>query len=66
MPKELGASTVISAALAESVGLFGCVVLLLTGNPLLLAAPVVSVAVILLLWPSESSLLERTKSAGRA
>lgn len=65
MPVEFRVSTILPAALAESAGLFGCVVLLLTGNALLLIAPIVSVAVILYMWPSESGLLERAKAAGR-
>lgn len=65
MPLEFRVATILPAALAESAGLFGCVVLLLTGSTLLLIAPVVSVAVILYMWPSQSGLLERAKAAGR-
>ncbi len=65
MPLEMRIATIIPAALAESAGLFGCVVLLLTGNAELLIAPVLSVAMIMWMWPSESGLIDRVKAAGQ-
>lgn len=48
--------TLIGAAMAEGWGLFGTVILLLSGNTLFLLAPLLAITLILLLFPSRHKL----------
>ncbi|MEM6674585.1 MAG: hypothetical protein AAF726_17195 [Planctomycetota bacterium] len=66
VPEELRVATIVPAAMGESLGLLACVVLLLTGNTLLLAPVVLSLVLILLPFPSEDGLRSRIQAAGRA
>jgi peptidoglycan/LPS O-acetylase OafA/YrhL len=65
IPQELAGAILVSAAAVESVGLFGCVVVLITGNMIALAAPAVAVVGILMSVPSEESLRAGVESSGR-
>lgn len=56
VPNELRTLTVIAAALAESVGLLGIVVFMLTRTWALLAAPAAAILAIVALLPSEQGL----------
>ena len=48
--------TLIGGAMAEGIGLFGAVTLLITGNWLIVAAPVLALLVLVLLFPTEASV----------
>ena len=65
VPTQLGGAIIVSAALVESLGLFGCVIVLLTGNMIALGAPVLAVLMILLELPNQQRLREAVESAGR-
>ncbi|MEM9380139.1 MAG: hypothetical protein AAGB93_09355 [Planctomycetota bacterium] len=66
VPDELRVATILPAAMAESLGLLSCVVLLLTGNTMLLVPVVLSLVLILVPFPSEDGLRSRIQAAGRA
>ena len=64
MPPPLHAATIVSAAMAEGVGLLGSVGLLLTGYLPLLVVPVVAVGVLTQILPTRERLegvLERAR-----
>lgn len=65
MPRELFTLTMVGAALAESVGLFGTVVFLVTRLDWVLVAPAVAVGVILLLMPSAERFRDQLTSLSR-
>lgn len=65
VPTQVGGAFIVSAALVESLGLFGCVIVLLTGNMIAVGAPVIAVLLILLELPSQQRLREAVESAGR-
>lgn len=53
MPQEAAKGSIMGAVLLEGPGLFGCVVVLLTGNLWVLAIPAVSVLVMALRIPTQ-------------
>ena len=69
LPPELFALTMIGAALAEGVGLFGTVVFFLTRQHVVLVLPGLAILAILLLMPSKErfeELLENLRRDARA
>lgn len=65
LTNELMGAALMPAAIAESAGLLGCVVLMLSGDSRLLAIPAASIAIVLLFVPSKRRLVELVESAPR-
>lgn len=65
VPAELAPAILVPAAMIESVGLFGCVTVLISGQTIALAAPAAVVVLLLMSVPTEQGLRESVESAGR-
>ena len=65
LPRELAALTIVGAALAEGIGLFGGIVYFLTGSPVALAAPVVAVLLIIAQLPTRTRTENILRDLGR-
>lgn len=65
VPPELGAYTIVRAALGEAIGMFGCVIYLLEGDSLALFAIGFGIAWVSTSVPSLEQLRTRVKEAGR-
>jgi hypothetical protein len=56
IPQRFLALTIVRIALVEGAGLYGAVVYYLTGQPLTLAAPALSLLMMAFFWPSRGRL----------